>query len=85
MPTYDFKCEECELIKEATMPFKESEEGITCDCGGTMIRQFTPCDAIICTWNIPYKPGTNAKKDRKRAFKGLEEQGKLPKEIKGDR
>ena len=85
MPTYDFKCEECNLVRETTMSFKESEKGITCDCGGIMRRQFTPNKAIICKWNTPYKPGLDAKKDRYRAFKGLEEQGKLPKGIKGDR
>ena len=78
MPTYDFKCKECELIKEATMSFDKSEEGIVCDCGGIMTRQFTPCGNIICRWNPPYKPGHNAKEDRKRAFNSQVEKKKLP-------
>ena len=81
MPTYNFRCELCGLVKEATMSFKDSEAGIQCDCDGIMKRQFTPCNGLICRWNIPYSPGLNAKEDRKRAFMGLEEQGKLPKNI----
>ena len=78
MPTYDFKCEECGVVKEETMSFKESEKGITCECGGKMIRQFTPNGNIHCSWNPPYKPGTNAKEDRRRAFNSQVEKKKLP-------
>lgn len=78
MPTYDFKCEECGLTKEATMSFVESEEGIQCECNGNMVRQFTPCANLRCGWNPPYKPGTNAKEDRKRAFNSQVEKKKLP-------
>lgn len=67
MPTYDFKCKECGLVKEATMSFKESEKGIKCDCDGNMVRQFTPTANLQCSWNPPYKPGTDAREDRKRA------------------
>ena len=81
MPTYDFKCKECNLVKEETMSFEESEKGITCECGGLMERQFTPTTHLTVKWNTPYKPGTNAREDRKRAMIGLEEQKKLPKGI----
>jgi len=78
MPIYDFKCKECNLIKEETMSFKESEEGIVCECGGHMVRQFTPNGNIQCKWNPPYKPGHNAKEDRRRAFNSQVEKKKLP-------
>jgi len=86
MPTYDFKCKECNLVKEETMSFKESEEGIQCECGGHMVRQFIPNGNIHCSWNPPYKPGTdNPARDQRRAFRMLEEQGKLPKELGGSK
>lgn len=77
MPTYDFKCEECGLVKEATMSFKESEAGIQCECEGNMTRQFTPCGNLQCKWNPPYSPGINAREDRKRAVINQIEQKKL--------
>ena len=81
MPTYDFRCEECGLVKEVTMSFKESEKGFACECDGHMVRQFTPNGNLLCRWNPPYSPGTNAKEDRKRAYMGLEEKKKLPKSV----
>jgi len=81
MPTYDFRCELCGLVKEATMSFKDSEEGIQCECDGTMVRQFTPCVNLQCAWKVPYKPGHNAREDRKRAFLGLADKKKLPKSV----
>lgn len=81
MPTYDFKCKKCNLVKEKTMSFEASERGIVCECGGTMERQFIPNGSIICKWDTPYKPGMNAKEDRKRAFISQEEKGLLPKGI----
>ena len=69
MPTYDFKCKICGKITEERMSFKDSEEGIRCKrCDSNMERQFTPNLSIICKWDVPYKPGHNAKEDRKRAF-----------------
>lgn len=81
MPTYDFKCKECNLVKEETMSFEESEKGITCECGGLMERQFTPTTHLTVKWNTPYKKGLDAKRDRLEAFKGLDEKKKLPKGI----
>ena len=81
MPTYDFKCNECSLVTEKTMSFKESEKGFACECGGTMIRTFTPCRNLQCKWKVPYKPGHNAREDRKRAYMGLEDKKKLPKSV----
>ncbi len=81
MPNYDFKCKDCGTVKEKCVSFKESEKGFACECGGTMVRQFTPCANLRCAWKVPYKPGTNAREDRKRAYIGLEEKKKLPKSI----
>lgn len=73
MPVYDFKCEKCGNIIERSMSFKESEEGIKCPlCKDIMERQFSPCGAVICSWNVPYKPGLDAKKDRQESLKSLE-------------
>ena len=79
---YDFKCNRCGLIEEANMSFEKSECGYPCpDCKGIMERQFTLCSNFICRWDTPNKKGLNAAKDRYDAFKGLEEQGKLPRSI----
>ena len=85
MPRYDFKCDKCEIVEEKNMPFLESEKGYPCPnlvCSGTMIRQFTPCANLRCGWNPPpYRPGMDAREDRKRAFISQEEKGLLPKGI----
>ena len=78
IPRYDFKCKECGTIKEANIHFEESKKGIECECGGNMTRQFSPNLNIQCKWNVPYKPGHNAKEDRKRAFNNQVEKKKLP-------
>lgn len=80
MPNYDFKCEECGLIRTECMSFKDSEAGLACECRGNMVRQFTPCKNIH-GFKPPYKPGHDAREDRKRAFIAQERQGKLPKDI----
>ena len=86
IPTYDFKCEECGLVKEGTMSFDESEAGIQCECEGNMVRQFTPNGNIHCKWNPPYKPGTNNPlRDQQRANRMLDEKGELPKELGGSK
>ena len=78
MPNYDFKCDECGEVVEERMPFVKAEEGIECECGGHMKRLFSPCTNIQCKWNPPYKPGLDAKKDRKIAFNKQVEKKKLP-------
>ncbi len=80
MPNYEFKCEECNLVKEECVSFKESEKGLACECGGKMVRLFIPCKNIH-GFNEPYKPGHNAREDRKRAYVSLEERKKLPKSV----
>ena len=79
MPRYDFKCKKCGLVVEERMSFDDSEAGIQCKkCEGNMERQFTPCSNMICRWNPPYKPGHDAKEDRRRAFNSQVEKKKLP-------
>ena len=79
MPNYNFKCEKCGDTVEANMPFVRAERGFPCiKCDGIMKRMFTPCANLHCGWNVPYKPGHNAKEDRKRAFNSQVEKGKLP-------
>jgi len=81
MPNYDFKCEDCGTVIEECISFKESEKGLVCECGGTMIRTFVPCLNLQCKWRVPYKAGLNAREDRKRAYMGLEDKKKLPKSV----
>ena len=73
MPNYEFRCEKCGNAIERRMSFEESEKGIKCPlCKDIMERQFTPNASIICKWNVPYKPGLDAKKDRLESLKSLE-------------
>ena len=54
MPKYDFKCELCGLVKEATMLFKDTEAGIQCECEGNMERQFSPQGTVFqVRWGKP--------------------------------
>lgn len=80
MPNFNFKCNKCgDTVESVNMPFARAERGFDCvKCKGKMERQFTPCKNLKCGWVTPYKPGVNAKEDRKRAFRSQVEKKKLP-------
>jgi len=42
MPTYPYRCPDCDKEKEVIAKISESHDPPVCDCGTTMIRVFTP-------------------------------------------
>ena len=67
------------------MSFKESEQGMECECGGSMVRQMPTSISITGCNRFMRKRGVDAKQDKYYANKSLEEKGKLPKGIKPER
>lgn len=65
MPTYSFKCEECDQIKDQMFTISNRPQCIECSsCGGVSNRIFTISDSQT---NDPY----NKKQPRKRRMNGL--------------
>lgn len=42
MPIYEFKCDECEAVREVQLPMSEARQMPTCECGQKMRRKFSP-------------------------------------------
>jgi putative FmdB family regulatory protein len=59
MPTYDFTCDTCKKTEEHKFPIDEDTPVLTCECGGTMRKQF------VFPASLTYKGKGWAKKDRK--------------------
>ena len=65
MPTYSYKCEECNEVKDHMFRFSNRLEAVDCEsCNGISKRVFTISDAQT---NDPY----NKKEPRKRRMNGL--------------
>ena len=43
MPTFEFKCETCDVITEHFIPAADIDSSLACDkCGNVMTRMYTP-------------------------------------------